>query len=117
MGFYFICQLVTVSSLRLADDFNQLSHLALLAGRKLTDLPERLHNLRLRRRGRWQFLRRQHQTARHHPHPEWCPGLKTCLSQDKMRSEYDSVVEQSGIYAGKGGFDITVGNPRSLMAR
>jgi filamentous hemagglutinin len=35
-------------------------------------------------------------------------------SQDKMRSEYDSVVEQSGIYAGKGGFDITVGNHTQL---
>jgi filamentous hemagglutinin len=31
-----------------------------------------------------------------------------------MRSEYDSVVEQSGIYAGKGGFDVTVGNHTQL---
>ncbi len=31
-------------------------------------------------------------------------------SQDKMHSNYDSVLEQSGIYAGQGGFDITVGS-------
>lgn len=35
-------------------------------------------------------------------------------SQDKMHSNYDSVLEQSGIYAGKGGFDITVGNHTQL---
>ncbi|MEB7926301.1 hemagglutinin repeat-containing protein, partial [Atlantibacter hermannii] len=29
-------------------------------------------------------------------------------SQDKMQSDYDSVQEQSGIFAGSGGFDITV---------
>ncbi|MGK9522589.1 hemagglutinin repeat-containing protein, partial [Salmonella enterica subsp. enterica] len=31
------------------------------------------------------------------------------LSRDKMHSTYDSVKEQTGIFAGKGGFDITVG--------
>ena len=35
-------------------------------------------------------------------------------SQSKMKSDYDSVQEQSGIYAGKGGFDITVGNHTQL---
>ncbi|SQC92490.1 Filamentous hemagglutinin [Cedecea neteri] len=36
------------------------------------------------------------------------------LSQDKMKSTYDSVQEQSGIFAGNGGFDITVGNHTQL---
>ncbi|WP_271121245.1 hemagglutinin repeat-containing protein, partial [Dryocola boscaweniae] len=36
------------------------------------------------------------------------------LSQDKMHSNYDSVVEQSGIFAGNGGFDVTVGNHTQL---
>ncbi|WP_192938191.1 hemagglutinin repeat-containing protein [Rahnella sikkimica] len=36
------------------------------------------------------------------------------VSQDKMNSTYDSVAEQSGIYAGKGGFDINVGNHTQL---
>ncbi|MBD8163321.1 hemagglutinin repeat-containing protein, partial [Erwinia persicina] len=35
-------------------------------------------------------------------------------SQDKMHSTYDSVMEQSGIYAGKGGFDIRVGDHTQL---
>lgn len=35
-------------------------------------------------------------------------------SQDKIKSNYDSVQEQSGIYAGKGGFDVTVGNHTQL---
>ncbi|QKJ85051.1 hypothetical protein PMPD1_0063 [Paramixta manurensis] len=35
-------------------------------------------------------------------------------SHDKMDSNYDSVQEQTGIYAGKGGFDITVGNHTQL---
>ncbi|WP_376783172.1 hemagglutinin repeat-containing protein, partial [Atlantibacter hermannii] len=35
-------------------------------------------------------------------------------SQDKMQSDYDSVQEQSGIFAGSGGFDITVGNHTQL---
>ena len=33
---------------------------------------------------------------------------------DKMHSNYDSVLEQSGIYAGQGGFDITVGSHTQL---
>ena len=36
------------------------------------------------------------------------------VSQDKMRSRYDSVQEQSGIFAGKEGFDITTGNHTQL---
>ncbi|EFA6151912.1 filamentous hemagglutinin N-terminal domain-containing protein [Escherichia coli] len=36
------------------------------------------------------------------------------ISQDKIKSNYDSVREQSGIYAGKDGFDITVGNHTQL---
>ncbi|WP_282808193.1 hemagglutinin repeat-containing protein [Hafnia alvei] len=35
-------------------------------------------------------------------------------SQDKMKSNYDSVQEQTGIYAGIGGFDITVGQHTQL---
>ena len=35
-------------------------------------------------------------------------------SRDKMSSDYDSVQEQSGIFAGKGGFDVTVGNHTQL---
>jgi filamentous hemagglutinin len=35
-------------------------------------------------------------------------------SRDKMNSDYDSVQEQSGIFAGKGGFDVTVGNHTQL---
>ncbi|ELN0130296.1 hemagglutinin repeat-containing protein [Raoultella planticola] len=36
------------------------------------------------------------------------------LSKDKMHSNYDSVVEQTGIFAGKGGYDITVGEHTQL---
>src|SRR5476651_1926092 len=36
------------------------------------------------------------------------------LSQDKMHSTYDSVIEQTGVFAGKGGFDITVGEHTQL---
>ncbi|WP_255253713.1 hemagglutinin repeat-containing protein [Kosakonia pseudosacchari] len=36
------------------------------------------------------------------------------FSQDKMHSTFDSVAEQSGIFAGKGGFDVTVGNHTQL---
>ncbi|MEL4013208.1 hemagglutinin repeat-containing protein [Dryocola clanedunensis] len=36
------------------------------------------------------------------------------VSQDKMHSNYDSVTEQSGIFAGDGGFDITVGKHTRL---
>ncbi|MGP2488254.1 hemagglutinin repeat-containing protein [Pantoea ananatis] len=35
-------------------------------------------------------------------------------SQDKMHSNFDSVKEQSGLYAGNGGFDVTVGNHTQL---
>ncbi|WP_231942975.1 hemagglutinin repeat-containing protein [Kosakonia sacchari] len=36
------------------------------------------------------------------------------FSQDKMHSTFDSVAQQSGIFAGKGGFDVTVGNHTQL---
>ncbi|QGY57748.1 filamentous hemagglutinin N-terminal domain-containing protein [Pantoea agglomerans] len=36
------------------------------------------------------------------------------VNQDKMHRNFDSVQEQSGIYAGNGGFDITVGNHTQL---
>lgn len=36
------------------------------------------------------------------------------LSRDKMHSNYDSVVEQTGIFAGKGGYDVTVGEHTQL---
>lgn len=36
------------------------------------------------------------------------------FSQDKMHSTFDSVAEQSGIFAGAGGFDVTVGNHTQL---
>ncbi|HEJ8376645.1 TPA: hemagglutinin repeat-containing protein [Raoultella planticola] len=36
------------------------------------------------------------------------------LSKDKMHSNYDSVSEQTGIFAGKGGYDITVGEHTQL---
>ncbi|WP_436859264.1 hemagglutinin repeat-containing protein [Citrobacter tructae] len=36
------------------------------------------------------------------------------ISQDKIKSNYDSVQEQSGLYAGKGGYDITVGKHTQL---
>ncbi|PXV73498.1 hemagglutinin repeat-containing protein [Pantoea sp. PNA 03-3] len=35
-------------------------------------------------------------------------------SQDKMHSSFDSVKEQSGLFAGQGGFDVTVGNHTQL---
>ncbi len=35
-------------------------------------------------------------------------------SRDKMHSNFDSVQEQTGIFAGKGGFDITVGEHTQL---
>ena len=35
-------------------------------------------------------------------------------SRDRMKSDYDSVQEQSGIFAGDGGFDITVGKHTQL---
>ncbi len=36
------------------------------------------------------------------------------VSQDRMKSRFDSVAEQTGLYAGDGGFDITVGNHTQL---
>ncbi|AJI96438.1 hemagluttinin repeat family protein [Yersinia ruckeri] len=36
------------------------------------------------------------------------------MSQDKLHSNYDSVQEQTGIFAGSGGFDITVGEHTQL---
>ncbi|WP_220710712.1 hemagglutinin repeat-containing protein [Enterobacter cancerogenus] len=36
------------------------------------------------------------------------------VSRDKMTSDYDSVLEQSGLFAGSGGFDVTVGNHTQL---
>ncbi|WP_408626181.1 two-partner secretion domain-containing protein [Dryocola clanedunensis] len=36
------------------------------------------------------------------------------LSQSKMHSTWDSVEEQTGIFVGKGGFDVTVGNHTQL---
>ncbi|WP_370884506.1 hemagglutinin repeat-containing protein, partial [Enterobacter cloacae complex sp. 2015409] len=36
------------------------------------------------------------------------------ISRDKMKSNYDSVQEQTGLFAGKGGFDINVGNHTQL---
>ncbi|MGJ0481060.1 hemagglutinin repeat-containing protein [Pantoea agglomerans] len=36
------------------------------------------------------------------------------LSRDKMHSTYESVQEQTGIFAGKGGFDITAGEHTQL---
>ena len=35
-------------------------------------------------------------------------------SQDKMKSRFDSVAEQTGMFAGDGGFDITAGNHTQL---
>ncbi|WP_147197561.1 hemagglutinin repeat-containing protein [Pantoea sp. CCBC3-3-1] len=35
-------------------------------------------------------------------------------NRDKMKSNYDSVIEQSGIFGGQDGFDITVGNHTQL---
>ncbi|ELA3398173.1 VENN motif pre-toxin domain-containing protein [Escherichia coli] len=36
------------------------------------------------------------------------------LSRDKMHSNYDSVQEQTGIFAGRGGFDVTTGQHTQL---
>ena len=35
-------------------------------------------------------------------------------SRDKMHSNWQSVEEQTGIFAGKGGFDVTVGEHTQL---
>ncbi|UWS34184.1 two-partner secretion domain-containing protein [Erwinia pyrifoliae] len=42
------------------------------------------------------------------------PGGSFNLSRDKMHSTWDSVQEQTGIFAGKGGFDITTGGHTQL---
>ena len=41
-------------------------------------------------------------------------GVSGGASSGKTNSEYNSVTDQSGIYAGEGGFDITVGNNTDL---
>ncbi|WP_312122239.1 hemagglutinin repeat-containing protein [Kosakonia cowanii] len=41
-------------------------------------------------------------------------GGSFSYNRDKMKSNYDSVQEQTGIFAGKGGFDVTVGNHTQL---
>lgn len=41
-------------------------------------------------------------------------GAQFSYSRDKIHSNYDSVQEQTGIYAGQGGFDITVGEHTQL---
>ncbi|WP_159565440.1 hemagglutinin repeat-containing protein [Budvicia diplopodorum] len=41
-------------------------------------------------------------------------SLSVNVSQDKMHSNYDSVQEQTGFFAGKGGFDVTVGEHTQL---
>ncbi|WP_392414799.1 hemagglutinin repeat-containing protein [Edwardsiella piscicida] len=41
-------------------------------------------------------------------------SLNIAASRDKMHSDYASVENQTGIFAGKGGFDITVGNHTQL---
>ena len=48
--------------------------------------------------------------------PIGSPGgsVQFSTSRDKLQSNYDSVQEQTGIFAGKGGFDITVGNHTQL---
>ena len=49
--------------------------------------------------------------------PPFCFGASQAsgnFSQDKMKSDYASVNDQSGIFAGEGGYDITVGNHTEL---
>ncbi|HGP6640816.1 TPA: hypothetical protein ACLNZ3_003687, partial [Vibrio cholerae O1] len=36
------------------------------------------------------------------------PNINISASKDKIHSNYDSVKEQTGIFAGKGGFDVSV---------
>jgi filamentous hemagglutinin len=36
------------------------------------------------------------------------------VSRDKLRSDFDSVKEQTGLFAGKGGYDVTVGEHTQL---
>ncbi len=42
------------------------------------------------------------------------PSGSLNLSQDKMHSTYESVQEQTGLFAGKGGFDVKVGEHTQL---
>ncbi|WP_420852908.1 hemagglutinin repeat-containing protein [Siccibacter turicensis] len=42
------------------------------------------------------------------------PGGSFSFSRDKMSSKYRSVNDQSGLFAGEGGFDVTVGNHTQL---
>ena len=42
------------------------------------------------------------------------PGGSFSFSRDKMNSKYRSVNDQSGLFAGEGGFDVTVGNHTQL---
>ena len=49
--------------------------------------------------------------------PPFCYGTSSAsanFAQDKMKSDYESVNEQSGIFAGSGGYDITVGEHTQL---
>ncbi|OTQ76572.1 hypothetical protein B6D23_12650, partial [Gilliamella sp. N-W3] len=49
--------------------------------------------------------------------PPFCYGASSAsanFAQDKMKSDYESVNEQSGIFAGSGGYDITVGEHTQL---
>ncbi|UXD28539.1 Putative large exoprotein involved in heme utilization or adhesion of ShlA/HecA/FhaA family [Yersinia enterocolitica] len=41
-------------------------------------------------------------------------SVNLSMSRDKLHSNYDSVQEQTGIFVGKGGFDITVGEHTQL---
>ncbi|QYM97699.1 hypothetical protein FGI04_18070 [Dickeya ananatis] len=41
-------------------------------------------------------------------------GASFSFSRDKVNSNFDSVQEQSGLFAGRGGFDVTVGNHTQL---
>ncbi|WP_317619084.1 hemagglutinin repeat-containing protein [Dickeya zeae] len=41
-------------------------------------------------------------------------GANFSFSRDRVNSNFDSVQEQSGLFAGRGGFDVTVGNHTQL---
>ncbi|WP_426769463.1 hemagglutinin repeat-containing protein, partial [Pseudomonas aeruginosa] len=41
-------------------------------------------------------------------------GANLSLSQSKLHSKYDSVQEQTGLFAGKGGFQVEVGKHTQL---
>ena len=41
-------------------------------------------------------------------------GISGNVSKDNVDSKYESVTDQSGIYAGKGGFDICVKDNNDL---